>query len=365
MSGERIDTSNGSREAHWGVVKSDHDLDDWGAQAVAPSAWRSDVAPDRRGRVVRVDRGECDVITSEGRIRVLSDSQRAQSEVAPVTGDWVELAEIEGLGIVIERVLPRVTAVSRRDPAERDLEQVLASNVDVVGAVLGLDRPIQPGWLERLLVMALDSGAGAVVVLTKADAADDHTAALAIVEAVADEVPVMVTSVLDGRGLDALVDSIGAGRTLALLGESGAGKSSLVNALVGHEVLEVGEVRASDAEGRHTTTARELVLLPDDAGLVLDTPGIRTLGLWEAEHALDLVFGDLVERAADCRFRDCAHHQEPGCAIREAVERGDVSAMRVTLFLELVVELESLRRREEERQRRQGRGGGGRRGRRR
>lgn len=356
---------NGSRGAHWVVVESVVDLDDWGGRTVAPSAWRSSVAPEERGRVVRVDRGECDVITSHGRVRVLSDSQRAQSEVAPVTGDWVELAETEGLGTVVERVLPRVTAVSRRDPAERDLEQVLASNVDVVGAVLGLDRPIQPGWLERLLVMALDSGAGAVVVLTKADEADDHAEALAVVEAVADEVPVVVTSVVDGRGLEELLGSIGAGRTLVLLGESGAGKSSLVNALVGTDVLEVGEVRAGDAEGRHTTTARELVLLPDDGGLVLDTPGIRTLGLWEAEHALDLVFGDLVERAAACRFRDCAHGQEPGCAIREAVDQGAVSVMRVTLFLELVAELEALRTREEERQRRQGRSGGGRRGRRR
>jgi len=296
----------------------------------------------------------------DGRVRVLSDSQRAQGEVAPVTGDWVEIEDTEGLGTVIARVLPRRTAVSRRDPAEKDLEQVLASNVDVVAAVLGLDRPVQAGWLERLLVMAIDSGAEPLIVLTKADEADVDTPAFSIVEAVAGSVPVIVTSVVDRTGLDELLARIGAERTLALVGESGVGKSSIVNALVGEERLEVGEVRASDAEGRHTTTARELIRLPGDAGLILDTPGIRTLGLWEAEHAVDLVFGDLVELAEHCRFRDCAHRDEPGCAVQVAIDTGDLPAMRVRLFLELVDELDNLRKREAQRARRE-KGGGRRR----
>ena len=228
-------------------------------------------------------------------------------------------------------------------------------DADVVAAVLGLDRPIQPGWLERLLVMGLDSGAEALVVLTKADETSDHRDALVVVEAIASTVPVIVTSTVDGRGLAELRSRVGAGRTLALVGESGAGKSSLVNALAGDDILEVGAVRPGDAEGRHTTTARELVLLPDDDGLVLDTPGIRMLGLWEAETALDLVFGDLVARAEECRFRDCAHRHEPGCAILESVEHGSISAMRLRLFTELVEELAALRRREEERGRRTGR----------
>ncbi|MEM8706113.1 MAG: ribosome small subunit-dependent GTPase A [Actinomycetota bacterium] len=332
-------------------------LDDWGLDRVDDGAWLDGT---RRARVVRVDRGECDVMTTDGRVRVLSDSQRAQGEIAPVTGDWVEIEETDGLGTVIGRVLPRRTAVSRRDPAEKDLEQVLASNVDVVAAVLGLDRPVQAGWLERLLVMAIDSGAEPLVVLTKADEAESDAPAFAIVDAVANDVPVIVTSVVDGTGLDEVLARIGATRTLALVGESGAGKSSLVNALVGEELLEVGEVRASDAEGRHTTTARELILLPDDAGMILETPGIRTLGLWEAEHAVDLVFGDLVALAEHCRFRDCAHRGEPGCAVQAAVDAGEVPKMRMLLLLELVDELDNLRKREEQRARRQ-KGGGRRR----
>lgn len=328
----------------------------WGLELVDDAAW-SDTAV--RGRVVRVDRGESDVMTAEGRVRVLSDSQRAQGEIAPVTGDWVELDETEGLGTVIGRVLPRRTAVSRRDPAEKDLEQVLASNVDSVAAVLGLDRPVQAGWLERLLVMAIDSGAQPVIILTKADEVAADAPAFAIVDAVAGDVPVIVTSVVDGTGLADVRAHLGDRQTLALVGESGAGKSSLVNALVGEALLEVGEVRASDAEGRHTTTARELIMLPE-GGMILDTPGIRTLGLWEAEHAVELVFGELVELGEACRFGDCAHCREPGCAVQAAVEAGEVSTMRVRLFLELVDELEALRRREEQRARRQ-KGGGPRR----
>jgi ribosome biogenesis GTPase len=318
--------------------------------------------PGRLARVIRVDRGECDVITADGRVRVLSDSQRAQDEIAPVTGDWVSIEDEDGLGEVITEIFERRTSVSRRDPAERDLEQVLAANADLVAVVHGLDRPLPAGRLERLLVVAYKSGAEPVIILTKADERVDDDSE-AIVRAVARDVPVVVTSVTDGMGLDALRELVGPGRTLALIGASGVGKSSLVNALVGEELLEIGEVRSSDAKGRHTTTARELVLLPDDGGLLLDTPGIRAIGLWEAENALELVFGDLEALAAECRFGDCAHSGEPGCAIAGAVAAGEVDERRVTRYRDLVAELAAQRVREEERERRdrkdgrKGRGG--------
>ena len=312
--------------------------------------------PGGLARVVRVDRGECDVVTEDGLVRVLSDSQRAQDEIAPVTGDWVWIDDEDGLGSVITEVFERRTSVSRRDPAERDLEQVLAANADLVAVVHGLDRPLPPGRLERLLVVAYKSGATPVVLLTKSDdRVDDETED--IVRAVAEDVAVIVTSVSDGTGLDQVRDLLDEGRTLALVGASGVGKSSLVNALVGHELLEIGEVRSSDAKGRHTTTARELVLLPEHAGLVLDTPGIRAIGLWEAEDALDLVFGDLEDLATRCRFGDCAHGSEPGCAITEAVGAGEVDARRVVRYTDLVTELATQRAREEERERRDQKGG--------
>ena len=292
---------------------------------------------------------ECDVVTEAGIVRVLSDSIRAQGEVAPVTGDWVEVDHSEGLGPVISTILERTTRLSRRDPAQRDLEQVLATNVEVAGFVHGLDRPLAPGRLERMLVVAIDSGAAPLVILSKADAAVAGDESEAIVRSVCGDIPVVTTSIVDGSGLEELVGHIGPGRTLALIGASGVGKSALVNALAGEERLEVGSVRDADAKGRHTTTARELVLLPGDAGLVLDTPGIRSVGLWEAEHALDLVFGDLEELSAQCRFHDCSHGSEPGCAITAAVAEGSLDAKQVERYVDLVAELAAQRHREQQR----------------
>ena len=337
------------------------------SSALAPWGFDSTVAAhlgpgSSCGRVTRVDRGECDVVTEGGRLRAASDSMRAQDQLAPVTGDWVELVDDPGVGPAISRVLPRATALTRRDPGERDVEQVLAANVDVVAIVHGLDRPLPPGRLERMLVLAEDSGAEVIVVLTKADLVGPDDDSVETVEAVVEDVPVVLTSIGDGRGFDQIRAALGPGRTLALLGASGAGKSTLVNTLVGDDVLAVGEVREKDAKGRHTTSARELILLPDDAGLVLDTPGIRAVGLWDAEEALHRVFEDLDVLATECRFNDCRHESEPGCALAAATQAGEVDHHRVDRYKALIVELEAQRRREQERERRpQGRGRGPRR----
>ena len=307
------------------------------------------------GRVVQVDRGECDVITATGMERAGSDSVRAQAETAPVTGDWVQVTRQDGVTL-ISRVLPRLTALARRDPAERDTEQVLAANFDIVGIVAGLDRPLPPGRFERMLVMARDSGASIVILLTKADRAPEAASAAETVRAVAGDVDVLTLSVRSGQGLADLRSRLGLGRTLALVGASGSGKSSLVNALAGADVAATAEVRASDRRGRHTTIARRLVLLPDDGGLVLDTPGVRSLGLIDAQDALSRVFSDIQEHGRSCRFADCAHDVEPDCAVTAAVGRGEMDPRRVERFLALRDEIEQQQVRETQRARAAARG---------
>ena len=307
------------------------------------------------GRVVQVDRGECDVVTAAGMERAGSDSVRAQAETAPVTGDWVQVTRQPDMAL-ISRVLPRRTALIRRDPAERDAEQVLAANFDIVGIVAGLDRPLPPGRFERMLVMARDSGASIVILLTKADRAPEAASAAETVRAVAGDVDVVTLSVRSGQGLADLRSRLGLGRTLALVGASGSGKSSLVNALAGAEVTATAAVRASDRRGRHTTIARRLVLLPDEDGMVLDTPGVRALGLIDAQEALSRVFSDIEECGRNCRFADCAHGVEPDCAVTDAVDRGEMDPRRVERFLALRHEFEQQQIRETQRARAAARG---------
>ncbi len=308
----------------------------------------------RLGRIVRVDRGECDVIAAEGRVRVISDSQRAQDVLAPATGDWVVVVDDPELGPVIGRVLDRSNTVSRRDPSEAVVEQVLVANVDLVLIVHGLDRPLPPGRLERFLVVGWDSGAEVAVVLTKADRYEAEAVEVAaVVSALAPEVRVLTVGMGSGahEGLREVAALMGPGRTVALLGESGAGKSTLVNALIGEDLLETGEVRSSDSRGRHTTVSRELILRPA-GGLLIDTPGIRAVGIWDAEESLARVFGDLEERASDCRFNDCAHQSEPDCAVLAEVEAGRVDVRRVVRYRDLRSELAVQREREVDRNRR-------------
>ena len=301
------------------------------------------------GRVRRVDRGECDLLTSSGDVRVASDSQRSQSQAAPATGDWAVVVDDPDIGPRIDLILPRHTALVRRDPAEEVVEQIMAANVDHVGVVCGLDRPLSIARIERFLVLAMDSGATPVVVVSKADLKPRGEGWDTLEETLSD-VRVIRTSSHQAQGLDPLRSLLQPSATLVLLGESGAGKSALVNALVGEEVQAIGEVRDSDSKGRHTTTARELRLIPG-GGVLIDTPGIRGVGLWDAGPAVDRVFADITELGTRCRFNDCSHAVEPDCAVQNAVEDGTLPSARLERYLRLVAELEEQAEMREQRRR--------------
>lgn len=308
--------------------------------------WAALVSPgDDVGRIIRVDRGECDIAAARGVIRAVSDSTRAQGDIAPATGDWVVAIPGPEDKPAIGRVLPRRHTLTRRDPSEAIVDQVLVANVDHVAFVHGLDRPLPPGRLERFLVLAWDSGARPVVVLTKADRVELLEETRTIVDATASGIVVIATRRDDPASVDELRALVAPRTTTAMVGASGAGKSTLVNLLLGHERMATNEVRARDAKGRHTTVARELVLVPGGGALV-DTPGIRSVGVWADEEALHRVFADVDELSVSCRFGDCAHDKEPGCAVRDAVP-----APRLARYRALRAEIDQMLVREEERQR--------------
>jgi len=256
----------------------------------------------------------------------------------PAVGDWVALRD----GFV-HAVLPRRTKFSRKVASSEGREcdeQVVAANVDVVFLVTAFGHDFNLRRLERYLVMAWESGAEPAILLTKSDLAENVDAGVLEAQSIAFGVPVHAVSAVTGEGLDAMRSYLAPGRTAALLGSSGVGKSTLVNRLAGAELLATAEIRA-DGRGRHTTSHRELVLLPD-GGLVLDTPGMRELQLWESAEGLGEAFTDVEALAARCRFSDCAHRSEPGCAVREALAQGELDAQRYASYEKLGRELHRL-----------------------
>ncbi len=305
-------------------------------------------------RVARQDRDHYLLLTADGeRDGVPAGRLRHEAREAadlPVTGDWVAVrAAADGAATVVA-VLPRATAFLRRSPGEVTAAQVVAANVDTVFVVTGLDGDLNLRRLERYLVAGRESGAAPVLVLNKADLVSDLDAVRVAVEAVAGGAPVVAVSARERRGLEALATWLVPGGTVALLGSSGVGKSTLVNALLGAERQATQEVRADDSRGRHTTSARELIPLPGGA-LLLDTPGMRELGPWSDGLEMSGAFPDVAALAAGCRFRDCRHEQEPGCAVREAVERGGLDAARLEGWHRLQRELRWLTSRRDARAR--------------
>ena len=302
------------------------------------------------GRIIVQQRGGYRLITDLGEIdaRATGPLMKAATDIdRPTAGDWVAVEARPGqTTALVHAVLPRSTAFIRKASGPRAGAQVVAANVDVAFLVASLNANLNPRRLERYLVTTHESGAKPVIVLTKADLAEFLDEDIAEIQAIASGAPVLAISARTGQGLETLDAWLRPGQTAVLLGSSGAGKSTLLNVLAGEERMATREVRAADDRGRHTTTHRELVLLPSGA-LILDTPGMRELGLWDADEGVSATFGDIEDLATQCRFRDCRHGEEPGCAIQAAIDDGSLDPGRLYSFEKLQAELAHDRRRQD------------------
>lgn len=304
------------------------------------------------GRVVRVDRGLAEVLTERGLVRAgyCGDllAEMARDPVAgPTAGDWVVVRDWPDHRHTVHRVLPRATTVVRATAGGQSHGQVLCANVDHVAIVVALHPDPPLARVERLLVLAWDSGATPVVVLTKTDLVPDADFVAEDVAAAAPGVEVLCTSTVTGRGVDRLRELSSGARTTGLVGASGHGKSSLVNALAGAEVLGTRQIRA-DGRGRHASVRRELVVLPT-GGAVIDTPGLRGVGLLGGLEGLERAFADVAALTGRCRYADCSHRSEPGCAVRAALESGALPVRRYESWVELRTEAERADRRRQAR----------------
>jgi ribosome biogenesis GTPase len=297
--------------------------DDYFAAAAEPFAHTHLV-----GRVVRAERGLVDCLTDGGALR----ARQRLGQPAAVTGDWLVLID-DDAGWWVDGVLPRRTVIERAAASGQSAAQVLAANVDVVLVTVPVFPEPRPAMIERLVALAWNSGATPILVVTKTDLSDESAAIAADLADAVPGVEVLAVSAATGGGIEALREMVAGGGTACLLGRSGAGKSTLVNALAGMELVATGDIRR-DGKGRHTTTVRELLPLPG-GGLLLDTPGLRGAGLWVGEEGLERTFADVEALVAECRFSDCGHESEPGCAVQAALLDGRLPERRLASWRKL------------------------------
>jgi len=324
-------------------------LEDYGwDESWAKHLTDSDASQSVPARVISAHRSTYRVHTGEQELSAkaagrLFHAPFRQSEL-PVVGDWVILdGSSKNSRATIKHVLPRISTFSRKVAGKNTNEQVMATNLDTVWIVSTFDGDLNPARLERYISLVADSGAVPVIVIAKADLVEETEATIETLRERIPDVPMHAVSVKAGIGLEALDQYVSPGHTIALLGSSGVGKSTLINHFMGYERLQTAEVREKDGKGRHTTTHRELILLPS-GGLLLDTPGMRELQLWVGDDNLEKSFSDIDEIAANCRFDDCAHETEPGCAVNAAVASGELPEERFNNYKKLRQELSFLDR---------------------
>ncbi len=288
------------------------------------------------GRII-CETGTLFEVRGEDEVHRVAVGRSLLNEVRPAVGDWVTLDENNERIVAVE---PRKSEIVRQAAGNRTKPQTIAANVDVVFVVTSMNQEFNESRLERYLTMIWNAGATPVVVLNKSDLAEDPQDFVDRAELAALGCPVVPVNALEDGGLEALRAVMEPDKTYLLVGSSGVGKSTITNALVGESLQETAGIREDDDEGRHTTTNRRLIELPGGIGSLIDTPGMRELQLWDAEDGLSETFADIEELAETCKFRDCQHESEPGCAVRRAIEEGDLDLRRFSNYLKLQRELE-------------------------
>lgn len=294
------------------------------------------------GRVSRVETGLYWILSEEGESQAKVPGRMKDSGDVPCVGDWVLVKPLD-TGDMIFKILDRKNKVSRKVAGQGSREQLIAANIDVMFLVMGLDGDYNLRRMERFIFMVAAACSRPVIILNKMDIAKHLEDKLAGVEGIAGDIPVHTISALNNEGLEAVREYLGEGVTIALVGSSGVGKSTLINSLIGEEKLKTGAVREKDSHGRHVTTSRELYVVPT-GGLIIDNPGIRELQLWGDASDLEAAFKDIEELGQHCRFKDCQHESEPKCAVKAAVEAGEIPEARYQNYLKMKKELAYLQR---------------------